>query len=74
MKTIAITIDEHTLARVDRIGGGRARSRLIREAVQEYLARVERVAEEERESAVLRRNRHRLAQQTRALVREQSKP
>ena len=74
MKTIAITIDDHTLERVDRIGGGRNRSRVIREAVQEYVARMDRVADEEREAAVIRRHRGRLAKQARALVREQAKP
>lgn len=74
MKTIAITIDDDTLERVDRIGGGRNRSRVIREAVQEYVARMDRVAGEEREAAVIRRHRGRLAKQARALVREQAKP
>ena len=74
MKTIAITIDEHTLERVDRIGGGRGRSRVIREAVQEYVTRLENAAEQEREAEVVRRHRRRLAQQARALVREQAKP
>jgi len=74
MKTIAITIDDDTLERVDRIGGGRSRSRVIREAVQEYVTRLERAAEEERERAVIRRHRSRLARQVRALVRAQAKP
>ena len=74
MKTIAITIDDDTLERVDRIGGGRSRSRVIREAVKEYVSRLERAAEEEREAAVIRRHRGRLAQQARALVRAQARP
>ena len=74
MKTIAITIDDDTLERVDRISGGRSRSRVIREAVKEYVARLERAAEEEREAAVIRRHRGRLAQQARALVRAQARP
>ena len=73
MKTIAITIDEETLSRVDRIGGP-SRSRVIREAVQEYLTRVERLADEQREAAIIRRNRGRLARQASALVRGQAKP
>jgi len=72
VKTIAITIDESTLARVDRLGGGRNRSRLIREAVRDYVTRLERLAEEEREAAVIQRHRGRLARQGRALVRAQS--
>lgn len=73
MKTIAITIDNDTLERVDRLGG-RNRSRVIRLAVQEYVARLDRLAEEEREAAVIRRHRGRLARQARALVRAQAQP
>jgi len=78
MKTIAITIDEEMLARVDRLArspsrGKSNRSRLIRHAVQEYLLRLERMAEEAHEAAVVRRHRDRLAQQARALIREQAK-
>lgn len=71
MKTIAVTIDEHTLERMDRLGGGN-RSRVIREAVREYVTRLERLAEEEQEAAVIHRNRGRLARQARALVRAQA--
>jgi metal-responsive CopG/Arc/MetJ family transcriptional regulator len=74
MKTIAITIDDDTLERVDRLGGGRNRSRVIREAVREYVARLERLAGEEREATVIRRHRGRLARQARALVRAQAQP
>ena len=74
MKTIAITIDDQTLERVDRIGGGRSRSRVIRQAVQEYVSRLESTAEQEREAEIFRRHRRRLGQQVRALVREQAKP
>ena len=77
MKTIAITIDEDILARVDRLTrsrqGGRNRSHLIRQAVQEYVLRLERMAQEDHEAAVFRSHRERLAQQARALVREQAK-
>jgi len=77
MKTIAITIDEDTLARVDRLagrGGANNRSHLIRRAVHEYVSRVEQADAHEREDAIIRRHRGRLAQQTKALVREQAKP
>ncbi len=78
MKTIAITIDEPTLETVDRlVGRGRGahnRSQMIRQAVHEYVARLERLAEDEREAAIVRRHRGRLARQTAALVREQAKP
>ena len=79
MKTIAITIDDDTLQRVDRLVGlnsqaGYGRSRVIRQAVREYVARLERVAEEQHEAAIVRRHRGRLARQASALVREQAKP
>ncbi|MBI4263132.1 MAG: hypothetical protein HY657_02045 [Acidobacteria bacterium] len=67
-----MTIDQDTLDRVDRFGGGN-RSRVIREAVRDYLARRERAVEEEREAAVIRRHRGRLARQARALVRAQAR-
>lgn len=73
MKTIAISIDEDTLARVDRVAG-RNRSRLLREAVREYVARLERVAGDAREAEIVRRHRGRLARQAGALVRAQAKP
>ena len=79
MKTIAITIDEDTLRRVDRLAprrgsAGTNRSRLIRQAVQEYVARVERQLAEEQESVILRRHRAALGRQTKALIAEQAKP
>ena len=74
MKTIAITIDEHTLERVDRLGPGRGRSKLIREAVRQYVEHLERRAEDERETDVVRRHKRRLAKQARALVRAQARP
>jgi metal-responsive CopG/Arc/MetJ family transcriptional regulator len=79
MKTIAITIDEDVLARVDRLAGpsvksGRNRSRLIREAVRDYVSRLERLADEEREAAIIRRHAGLLARDAAALIREQAKP
>lgn len=78
MKTIAITMDTETLDRMDRLasrgGPGRTnRSRLIRQAVQEYVSRLEHAAEDEREAAIIRRHRGRLTRQANALVREQAK-
>ena len=72
MKTIAITIDEETLARVDR-EGGKNRSSVIRDAVREYLARRERAADVKREDRVVRKHRVRLAREGSALVRAQAK-
>jgi metal-responsive CopG/Arc/MetJ family transcriptional regulator len=78
MKTIAITIDTETLNRVDRLASGRGpgranRSRVIREAVREYVSRLERAVEDEREAVVVRRHRGRITRQASALVREQAK-
>ncbi len=77
MKTIAITIDEDMLKRIDRIVAlnavARNRSQVIRQAIQEFIARLERLAEEEREREIFRRQRQRLARQADALVKEQAK-
>jgi metal-responsive CopG/Arc/MetJ family transcriptional regulator len=77
MKTIAITIDEVILARLDhlaRSGGHRNRSLIVREAVAAYVVQLERAAEEEREARIIRRHRSRLARQARAAIREQAQP
>jgi metal-responsive CopG/Arc/MetJ family transcriptional regulator len=81
MKSIAITIDEDMLNRLDHLvgrgsGAGtlRSRSRVIREAVKEYIMRHERLAAEEREATIIRRHRVRLMQQARAAIREQARP
>ena len=71
-------MDPETLDRLDRLasrqGSGRAnRSRLIRQAVQEYVTRLERAADDEREAEVVRRHRGRLGRQASALVRAQAK-
>jgi len=71
MKTIAITIDEDTLERVDRLGRG-SRSKLVREAVRAYVSHLERLAEDAREAEIVQRHRGRLARQARALVRAQA--
>jgi metal-responsive CopG/Arc/MetJ family transcriptional regulator len=76
MQTIAITIDDATLDRLERLSGregARNRSRLIREAVREYLERLERARDDEREAAILRRHRRRLAREASAAVRAQAK-
>ena len=77
MKTIAITIEEDMLARIDRLAASEEttanRSRIIREAVREYLNRSERLAEEKREKEIFRKNRTKLARQAEALVKDQAK-
>ena len=79
MKTIAITIEEDILQRIDQaVGKAKGapvnRSQFIREAVRDYLARMEKTVEEEREREIFRRNRRRLHQQAVALIKEQAKP
>lgn len=78
MKTIAISIEETTLDRIDRAtrkgrGKRRNRSELIRRAVEVYFARLEREAEEERERAIFHRHRRRLRREAATLIREQAK-
>ena len=78
MKTIAITIGEDMLNRIDtvavRTGQPTAnRSRFIREAIGDHLARIEKACEEEREREILKRNRRKLHQQALALIKEQAK-
>jgi Arc/MetJ-type ribon-helix-helix transcriptional regulator len=79
MKTIAITIDERTLKRIDRLKADanarfRSRSEIIRQAAQEFVSRVERLTEEDREREIFRRNRKRLDRQSLELLKEQAKP
>jgi Arc/MetJ-type ribon-helix-helix transcriptional regulator len=77
MKTIAISIDEHTLRTVDQLVGAsrvlRNRSVVVRIALREFAERERRRLVEERERAVLRKQRGRLARQARALVAEQAR-
>jgi metal-responsive CopG/Arc/MetJ family transcriptional regulator len=79
MKTIAITIDEDTLERIDRLlseqaAPDRNRSQVIRRAVREYLTGLQKEAELAREQEIFRRHRRLLRQDALALVREQAKP
>jgi metal-responsive CopG/Arc/MetJ family transcriptional regulator len=79
MRTIAITIDEKTLKRIDRLKAEanapfKSRSEVIRQAAQEFVSRFERLTEEDRERAIFRRNRKRLSRQSLELIKEQAKP
>jgi metal-responsive CopG/Arc/MetJ family transcriptional regulator len=79
MKTIAITIDEDTLNAIEELAKksparARSRSRLIRAAIKEYVAKQSREVREEREREILKRHRTRLERQARALISEQAKP
>ena len=82
MKTIAISIDEASLAAVDRIartagrrrGGKREanRSEVIRRAVREFLAHQKRHKREASDRRVLAANRERIEREARSLVTEQA--
>jgi len=78
MKTIAITIEDELLNRIDNVAGRLPqrtnRSKVIREAVRDYLSRMERASEEEREQEIFRTNRKLLARQAAALLKEQAEP
>jgi Arc/MetJ-type ribon-helix-helix transcriptional regulator len=79
MKTIAITIDEPTLKRLDQLVTDtgfsfRNRSDVIRRAVQQFLERVQREAEERRETEIFRKHKSRLNRQAVALIKEQARP
>ena len=79
MKTIAITIDEASIESIDRLLASnsvpwRSRSEVIRQAVQRFLAGLERAAEEDRERKIFRRHRTSLNRQAVALIEEQAKP
>ena len=70
-------MDEATLSRIDRMVGSdrkhwASRSGFVRRAAQEFLNRLEREAEEERERRIFRKARLRLDKQAEALVQEQA--
>jgi len=84
MKTIAVSIDEASLAAVDRLAqaAGRRRGRkraanrseVVRRAVQEFIARQRRNEREERDRRILGTHRDRIERQATALVAEQAEP
>lgn len=79
MKTIAMTIDEVTLKRVDHLMASgvlpwKSRSEVIRHAVQKFISELERADEAKREEAIFRRHGARLNRQAAALIKEQAKP
>lgn len=74
MKTIAITIEEETLDRIDAVlsgknGAWKTRSEFVRMALQEFM----RSIEHEREREIIRKNSGKLKKQAAALVKEQAK-
>ncbi len=78
MKTIAISIDETTLAGLDRLAGSTEaagnRSRIVRQALEEFLQRRAMLRQEERERKIYARHRRLVARQAGTLVKEQAKP
>jgi Arc/MetJ-type ribon-helix-helix transcriptional regulator len=84
MKTIAISIDESSLAGVDRLAlaAGRRkgrrktanRSEVVRQAVREFLDRQARQEREARDREVLHAHRGRIRREAAALVAEQAEP
>ena len=78
MKTIAITIDEPTLKKVDRLTADTSfsfknRSDVIRRAIVQFIKRLEREVEEEREAEIFRKHKSRLNRQAVALIKEQAR-
>lgn len=76
MKTIAITIDEPTIAKLDELAKGRerARSALVRRAVQQFVASEGARLAEERDREAYRKHAKLVSRQARALVAEQAAP
>jgi metal-responsive CopG/Arc/MetJ family transcriptional regulator len=84
MRTIAISIDESSLAAVDRLaraagrreGGkkGANRSKVVRQAVREFLARQRKNEREERDRQILSAHRSELKREAAALLAEQAEP
>lgn len=76
MKTIAIS-DEETLALIEKLYGSssafRSRSALVRAAIREYAEHVQRRREEEREQAIIRKNKDLLDLELKALIEEQAR-
>lgn len=77
MRTIAITVDDETLALIDelyeRTNTFSSRSALVRAAIREYARLTRKRAEEERERAILHANKDRLDKELAALILEQAK-
>ena len=83
MKTIAVSIDEASLAAIDqlkRVTGRRRgarstnRSEVVRRALQEFIARERRREREEKDRRILAAHRDLIARQADALVEEQAEP
>ncbi len=78
MKTIAISIGESALLKLDRLaartnGKRLNRSEVIRRAVEEYISRLEDRRKEEQDEQVIRRHYKKFNRQAAALIREQAR-
>jgi Arc/MetJ-type ribon-helix-helix transcriptional regulator len=77
MKTIAITVDEETLALIDELHRSsdefRSRSALVRAAIRKYAALEQKRSEEEREREIIRKNKNLLDRQLKALIADQAR-
>ncbi len=79
MQTIVISIDTPTLTAVDRLRRGKSasktsRSEFIRRAVRHYLAELDRLERETRESAIVERHYKKLNAQARGALEDQLLP
>jgi metal-responsive CopG/Arc/MetJ family transcriptional regulator len=84
MRTIAISIDEASLAAVDRLAqaAGRRRGRrkagnrseVVRQAVQEFLSRRQEREREDQDRRILGTHRDEIERQAAALLAEQAEP
>jgi predicted transcriptional regulator len=78
MRTIAITIDEETLALLDELARAsrrrRSRSALVRAAIRQFAERRHSEEIEARDRDILRKHKKRLARQASALIAAQAGP
>ena len=79
MKTIAVALDEDTLAAVDSLlqsksQQARSRSELVRKALQTFIEKEVQKRREQRESKIFYKHRKLLRKQVHAMLREQAKP
>ncbi len=75
MKTIAVTIDEATLDRMDELTSSSerysSRSAFVRAALSWYVARERRLLDEDRERRIVRKHKESLTKELTALVAAQ---
>jgi len=78
MRTLAITVDEETLALLDDLSRAsrrrRSRSALVLASVRQFAERRHREEIEARERDILRKHKKRLARQASALFASQARP